>query len=266
MEQLLQACLLGIVEGITEFLPISSTGHLILLIDILGFKAPPGKVFEVVIQLGAILAICIVFKQRVLDVVCHLFTSKRTQYFVWLITLAFLPAAIIGLFGHSFIKEVLFSPLVVSVMLIVGGFIILVIEKFKPESIIHSVDDMSQKQAVLVGFCQALAMIPGTSRSGSTMMGALLMKIDRKTAAEFSFLLAIPTMVAATAYDLYKNAGEMVFDDVQLIGVGFFSAFIAALFSVRWLLNFLTHSGFVPFAWYRIIMGSIMLTYFLLSA
>jgi undecaprenyl-diphosphatase len=266
MEQLLQACLLGIVEGITEFLPISSTGHLILLIDILGFKAPPGKVFEVVIQLGAILAICIVFKQRVMDVVCHLFTSRKTQYFVWLIALAFIPAALLGLVGHKFIKEVLFSPLVVSVMLVVGGALILVIEKYKPDSTIHSVDDMTPKQAVLIGFCQALAMIPGTSRSGSTMMGALLMKIDRKTAAEFSFLLAIPTMVCATAYDLYKNAHEMQFDDMQLIAVGFISAFIAALCSVTWLLNFLSKNGFVPFAWYRIIMGSLMLAYFTLFA
>ncbi len=262
MEQLAQAFLLGIVEGITEFLPISSTGHLILLIDMLGFDAPEGKVFEVVIQLGAILAICLVFKERVLDILFNLHKSRRTQKFVWLVILAFLPAAIIGLFGHSFIKAVLFSPIVVSVMLIVGGIAILFIERIKPAPIIDNVDNLTPKHAIIIGFCQALAMIPGTSRSGATMMGALLQGIDRRSAAEFSFLLAIPTMTAATAYDLYKNYEFMSLDDAGLIATGFISAFIAALCTVRWLLNFLSNHGFAPFAWYRIILGSAMLVYF----
>ncbi len=259
MEQLLQACLLGFVEGITEFLPISSTGHLILLIDILKFQAPEGKVFEVVIQLGAILAICLVFRKRVTDVICHLHDKPSTRYFVLLIFLAFLPAAIIGAGAHSYIKEVLFSPLVVSVMLVIGGFIILLIERIKPVSHIHNVDDMSKKQALAVGFFQALAMIPGTSRSGATMMGALMMGIDRKTAAEFSFLLAIPTMAAATAYDLYKNYEYLSLDDMTVIGVGFISAFVSAMFTVQWLLSFLTRHGFTAFAYYRIVLGSVML-------
>ncbi len=259
MEQLLQAALLGIVEGITEFLPISSTGHLILLIEILGFDAPKGKVFEVVIQLGAILAICTVFRQRVTNVVLHLHDSRETQRFVLLVILAFLPAAVIGVFAHGFIKEVLFSPVVVSVMLIVGGVLILIIERIKPLSRIHSVDDMTPKQALIIGLCQALAMIPGTSRSGATMMGGLLLGIDRKAAAEFSFLLAIPTMAAATAYDLYKNFHHLSLDDGVIIAVGFVTAFIAALFTVKWLLNFLTRHGFGIFAWYRIVMGSVML-------
>ncbi|NET71551.1 MAG: undecaprenyl-diphosphate phosphatase, partial [Sphaerospermopsis sp. SIO1G2] len=251
--------LLGIVEGITEFLPVSSTGHLILLIDLLGFNAPEGKVFEVVVQLGAILAICIVFRERVTDVVCHLHHKKSTQKFVGLVILAFLPAAVIGAFGHHFIKEVLFSPIVVSVMLVIGGVMILIIERCKPPATIHHVDAMGAKQAIIIGFCQALAMIPGTSRSGATMMGGLLMGIDRKTAAEFSFLLAIPTMAAATAYDLYKNFHHLSLDDGLMIGVGFMTAFLSALVTVRFLLGFLAHHGFGVFAWYRIALGCVML-------
>jgi undecaprenyl-diphosphatase len=256
---LLQAALLGVVEGITEFLPISSTGHLILLVDILGFAAPQGRIFEVVIQLGAILAVCLAFRTRITDVLLHLHDRREPRHFVLLILCAFLPAAIIGILAHDFIKEVLFSPLVVAIMLVVGGFIILLIERIKPDSTIHTVDHMTIRHAIIIGFCQALAMIPGTSRSGATMMGALCLKIDRKTAAEFSFLLAIPTMASAAAYDLYKNHHLLSADDATLIAVGFVSAFISALLTVRWLLAFLTTHGFGLFAWYRIIMGSVML-------
>lgn len=259
IEHLFKAMLLGIIEGVTEFLPISSTGHLILLIDMLDFDAPEGKVFEVVIQLGAILAICLVFKERVTDVVCNFHRKPETRYFVGLVLLAFLPAAIIGFFAHGFIKDVLFSPLVVSIMLVVGGVLILIIEKYKPAPLIDSVDDITPKKAIAIGFFQCLAMIPGTSRSGSTMMGSLLLNIERKTAAEFSFLLAIPTMSAATAYDIYKNYEFLSLDDGLVIGVGFVSAFIAALCSVRWLLAFLAKHSFVSFAYYRIVLGGVML-------
>lgn len=262
MEQLLQAILLGVIEGITEFLPISSTGHLILLVDILDFQGPEGKVFEVSIQVGAIMAICLVFRERVSNVLFHLHDSQTTRRFVGLIIAAFLPAAIIGFIGHSFIKEVLFSPVVVSVMLIIGGIGILIIERYKPESRIHTVDHMGWRDAVLIGFCQALAMIPGTSRSGATMMGGLLLGVDRKTAAEFSFLLAIPTMVAATIYDVYQNAATLSADDGRIIAIGLVSAFLSALLTVRWLLAFLSRHGFGVFAWYRIVIGSVMLYQF----
>jgi undecaprenyl-diphosphatase len=259
MRELLQAALLGLIEGVTEFLPISSTGHLILLIDILGFAAPQGRIFEVVIQLGAILAVCFAYHQRITSVVLHLHDRYEARHFVLLLLCAFLPAAIVGVTLHEFIKETLFSPLVVAIMLIVGGVVILVIERFKPAPTIHSVDHMTIRHALIIGFCQALSMIPGTSRSGATMMGALCIKIDRKTAAEFSFLLAIPTMLSAAAYDLYKNHTALSFHDVTLIAVGFISAFLAALCSVRWLLAFLTRYGFSGFAWYRILFGSFML-------
>jgi undecaprenyl-diphosphatase len=261
VEQILIALFLGMLEGITEFLPISSTGHLILFIDLLKFQAPEGKVFEVVIQLGAILAVCLVFHSRVTDVMLHLHDRKETRRFVYLIALAFLPSAIIGFLAHGFIKSVLFSPLVVAVMLIVGGILILIIERAKPEPSTHHVDDMTPKQALLVGLCQAIAMIPGTSRSGATMMGSLLMGIDRKCAAEFSFLLAIPTMLAATAYDLYKNWHYLSADDAMLIGTGFTSAFVSAFLAVRWLMRFLSNHSFVPFAYYRIAFGIVMLVW-----
>ncbi|TAE33702.1 MAG: undecaprenyl-diphosphate phosphatase [Alphaproteobacteria bacterium] len=255
----LTAILLGMIEGVTEFLPISSTGHLILMIDILGFDKPKGAVFEVIIQLGAILAICMVFRERVTDVVCNFHRSSSTRRFVGLILAAFTPAAILGFIWHDDIKQVLFSPMVVCVMLIVGGVLILLIERIKPQAHIHRADDIPVKKAVMIGLCQALAMIPGTSRSGATMMGSVMMKIDRKTAAEFSFLLAIPTMAAAAMLDVIKNIDHLNVDDALTIGVGFLSAFFSALLSVRWLLNFLANHGFGIFAYYRIIMGTVLL-------
>ena len=263
MELMISALLLGIVEGITEFLPISSTGHLILFADLLHFHPASEKVFEVVIQLGAILAVCLVFSKRVTDVVLHLHDRASTRRFVGLMLLAFAPSVVIGLAAHDFIKEHLFSPLVVAVMLVAGGVAILLIERIKPVPTIHSVDDMKPKHALMVGFCQVLAMIPGTSRSGATMLGSLMMGIDRKAAAEFSFLLAIPTMAAATVLDLYKEMHSMTSQDATLIAIGFISAFISAYIAVRWLLTFLTNHTFVVFAWYRIVFGAIMLAWVL---
>lgn len=255
-----QALLLGIVEGLTEFIPVSSTGHLILLVDILGFEGPKGKVFEIVIQLGAILAICFVYWQKLLHVTLTLPTDKTSQIFARNIIIAFLPAAIIGVFAHSFIKEVLFSPLVVSVTLIIGGIAILFIEKYRPKAIHHDIDKMTWKLALSIGLCQCLAMIPGTSRSGATIMGALLLRTDRKVATEFSFFLAIPTMLGATVYDVYKNYEYLSFDNIAIIAIGFISAFLAALLVVRSLIAFISTHGFTPFAWYRIALGGIMLT------
>ena len=254
----LNAAFLGIVEGLTEFLPISSTGHLILLVDLLGFQGPPGRVFEIVIQLGAILAIIAVFWRKFWGVLTHLY-EPHSQHFVRNIALAFLPAMVIGFFAHSFIKAALFNPTVVAIALIIGGIAILLIEKFKPTPSIHRTEDMSAETALTIGFIQCIAMIPGVSRSGATIMGALMLGVERKAAAEFSFFLAVPTMLAATVYDLYKNHASITSDGVALIAIGFISAFVVALLVVRWVLRFVQTHGYGLFAWYRIALGSVIL-------
>ncbi|HRQ79627.1 MAG TPA: undecaprenyl-diphosphate phosphatase [Azospirillaceae bacterium] len=261
LETYLNAALLGLVEGLTEFLPVSSTGHLILLVDLIGFQGPPGRVFEVAIQLGAILAICVVYFRRLWDVTINLGRDPRAMRFVVAILLAFLPAAVIGVFAHKFIKEMLFNPTVVSVALVVGGVAILVIERFLPTPRYHEVERFPATLALKIGFFQCIAMIPGVSRSGATILGALLMRVDRRTAAEFSFFLAIPTMLGATAYDLYKNWSSMTVDDGALIAVGFVVAFVAAALVVRTLVDFVGRYGFSPFGWYRIALGSAMLVW-----
>ena len=257
--ELLNAAFLGIVEGVTEFLPVSSTGHLILFVDLLGFDGPPGHVFEVVIQLGAILAIVALYWQKFLMVLVELPTAKPAQHFVRNILLAFLPAMVIGALAHDAIKAALFNPTVVAWAMIVGGVAILIIEKIKPEPRIMSTEAMPAKTALTIGFIQCIAMIPGMSRSGATIMGALLCGVDRRTAAEFSFFLAIPTMLAATIYDLYKARHELTADGMDQIAVGFIVSFIVALVVVRWLVRFVQTHGFGLFAWYRIALGALIL-------
>ena len=256
---LLEAAFLGVVEGLTEFLPVSSTGHLILLDDLLGFAGPPGKVFEIVIQLGAILAVCWVYRQRLFDVLVGLPSDRGAQRFTLNVLLAFLPAAVIGVIAYPFIKQVLFSPWVVSVTLILGGIAIILIERMVHQGRHAEVEEMPWRTSLGIGFLQCLAMIPGVSRSGATIMGALLLGVERRTAAEFSFFLAIPTMFAATVYDLYKNRAVLSFDNSLIIAIGFVLAFISALFVVRSFIGFVGRHGFVPFAIYRIVIGAVML-------
>jgi undecaprenyl-diphosphatase len=256
---LLEAAFLGVVEGLTEFLPVSSTGHLILLDDLLGFEGPPGKVFEIVIQLGAILAVCWVYRQRLFDVLVGLPSERRAQRFTLNVLLAFLPAAIVGVIAYPFIKQVLFSTWVVAVTLVLGGIAIILIERLVPQDRHAEVEALPWRTALWIGVFQCIAMIPGVSRSGATIMGALLLGVERRTAAEFSFFLAIPTMVAATVYDLYKNRAMLSFDNGLIIAVGFVLAFISALFVVRTFIGFVGRHGFVPFAVYRIIVGVLML-------
>lgn len=257
ISEMMTAILLGVVEGITEFLPISSTGHLILLVDLLGFKGPPGRIFEVVIQFGAILGVCWVYKDRLLPLIAN--PAAPGNRHLWVILgIGLLPAALIGLFAHGFIKSVLFDPLVVSGSLVAGGIAIIVIERLALRSTISSIDQITPAQAVKIGLCQALAMIPGTSRSGATIMGGLLFGLDRRTAAELSFLLAIPTMFAASAYDLYRSSGNLDRDGAALLAVGFVSAFASAILSVRWLVAFVSRHSFTPFGWYRIVVGALM--------
>ena len=254
---ILSAILLGIIEGLTEFLPISSTGHLILADHLLGIEGPESKLFDIVIQLGAILAVCWVYRERLLHAAAGMLSEPPAQRFVVNILLAFLPAAVFGVLLHRFIKEVLFSPWVVAVSFIVGGVVILVIERLRPRPRIHQIEAMSPRTAVAIGFCQVLAMIPGVSRAGATIMGALVLRVDRPAATEFSFFLAIPTMLGATVYDLYKNRAILSLDGALLIVVGFVVAFIAALFVVRRLVDFVSRHGFGVFAWYRIIVGAV---------
>jgi undecaprenyl-diphosphatase len=258
LQLLLEALLLGVVEGLTEFIPVSSTGHLILVIDLIGFQGPPGKVFEVVIQLGAIFAICWAYRERFFRVATGLLSDPDQARFARNILLGFIPAMVIGFFAHGFIKSVLFNPWVVVTTLVLGGFAILLIERIRPEPRHHAVERLPAATALQIGLCQAVAMIPGISRSGATIMGGLLLGVDRRTATEFSFFLAVPTMLAATVYDIYKNGAVMSGDNVAVIAVGFVAAFLAALFVVRRVLDFVSRRGFAPFAWYRIVVGLVM--------
>lgn len=255
----LSAIILGIVEGVTEFLPISSTGHLILVGALLDRKTEISKVFNVVIQLGAILAIVVLYWRKFLAVLCGLRRDKTAQHFVRNIAIAFLPAMVIGAVAHDAIKTFLFSPLIVAWSMIAGGIAILLIEKFKPTPRIHSTEEMAWKTALKIGLVQCVSMIPGTSRSGATIMGALMFGVDRKAAAEFSFFLAVPTMLAATLYDLYKARDTLTTDGLSMIAVGFVVSFFVALIVVRWLVRFISHHSFALFAWYRIAVGLVIL-------
>jgi undecaprenyl-diphosphatase len=256
---LLSALAMGLVEGLTEFLPISSTGHLILLGELIGFQGPPGKVFEISIQLGAILAIMVMFRRRLLDLALNAWRPGPERFYAINLILAFLPAAAIGATLHGPITRLLFSPHVVCATLILGGIAIILIERLRPRPTIHSVAEIGPLAALLVGFGQALAMIPGTSRSGATIITALLIGVERRTAAEFSFMLAIPTMVAATGFSLFKARHDLDISSLGEIAVGFAAAFVVALLVVRWLMSVIARIGFTPFGWYRIALGVLML-------
>lgn len=256
---LLKALILGIIEGLTEFLPISSTGHLIIAGDLLNFNDGRASVFKIAIQFGAILAVCNIYRERIVKVVTGLGRDPDANRLTINIICAFLPAMVLGVLFHSTIKELLFNAVVVASALIVGGFIILLAERHEKEARVHSMEEMSWKDALKVGFAQAVAMIPGTSRSGATIIGGMLFGLSRQTATQFSFFLAIPTMFAATVYDLYKNRELLVIDDLAVFAVGFIAAFVAALLTVRALLSFVTRHSFVPFAYYRIVFGVLVL-------
>ena len=255
--RILEALILGLVEGLTEFIPVSSTGHLLLLGHFLRFESP-GRTFEVLIQLGAILAILSVYATRLTQIVGRLPTDPKARHFVIGIVVAFLPAAVIGVIAHDFIKQVLFeSPMVVCTALVVGGIALLLIDRRKATPRYTDVETYPMRLYLIIGFCQALAMIPGVSRSGSTIAGALLLGCDKRSAAEFSFFLAMPAMAGAFAYDLYKNYHLLSFDDGIVIVVGFVAAFLAAVVVVRGLLDFVSRRGFSVFAWWRIAIGGL---------
>lgn len=262
---LLKAALLGVVEGLTEFLPVSSTGHLIIIGDLLDFNDDKGKVFEIAIQLAAILAVIWAYRQKVGQVTQGLWHREAAAWrFTTNLLIAFMPAAILGLMFHSSIKALLWSPVSVAIALILGGFVILFVEKRMQRVAprIHSVDEMTWKDALKVGTAQSFALIPGTSRSGATIMGGLIFGLSRTAATEFSFFLAIPTMIAATTYDVYKNWDLFTLADLPMFAVGFVLSFIAAMIAVKALLHYVSNHTFVPFAWYRIVLGVIVLWYF----
>jgi undecaprenyl-diphosphatase len=260
IELLIKALILGVVEGLTEFLPISSTGHLILAGDLLDFNDDKAKLFSVVIQVGAILAICWEYRQKIFSVITGLPRERQAQKFVLNLAVAFLPLASLGfLFGKQ-IKAVLFKPLPVALAFIVGAFVIIWAEKREHKIRVSHVDDLTVLDALKLGFAQAFALIPGTSRSGATIIGGLLFGLSRKAATEFSFFLAIPTLVVASAYDLYKHRDLLnLADDSLLFASGLIAAFISALLAVKGLLRYISHHNFIVFAWYRIVFGLVVI-------
>lgn len=259
---LLKAFVLGMIEGATEFLPVSSTGHLIIVGDLLEFNDEKSKVFKIFIQLGAILAICWEYRTRLGHVAGSAFSDRAAQRFIFNLGVAFMPAALLGLAFHSQIKAYLFSPFTVAIALIVGGFVILIVEKFAPAPTAETVDDMSFKQALKIGCAQSMALIPGVSRSGATILGGVIFGLSRKAATEFSFFVAIPIMFAATTFDLLKNRDLLSWSDVPVFAVGFITSFFAALLAVKTFIRYVAHHDFRLFAYYRIVFGSIVLAYF----
>ena len=256
---LLKAAVLGVVEGLTEFLPISSTGHLILASTLLGFHDERGKLFEIVIQSGAILAVCWEYRQRIARVVCGLPHEREAQRFVINLILAFLPLAVLGLLFGKAIKAYLFNAPTVAATFILGGVFILWAERRQHVVRFASVDELRWQDALKLCLAQACALIPGTSRSGATIIGGLFFGLSRKAAAEFSFFLAIPTLFAATAYQLWKERALLDADDLGMWAVGFVSAFVSAFLCVRWLLRYISSHDFTAFAWYRIAFGIVVL-------
>ena len=257
---LVKAAVMGIVEGLTEFLPISSTGHLILAGALLGFDDEKGKVFDIAIQTGAIFAVILVYWQKIRDTVRALPTERQAQRFALNVFIAFVPAVVLGLLLGKAIKAHLFTPEVVAGAFIVGGLIILWVEK-RPQgqARIHEVEAMTAWDALKVGLVQCLAMIPGTSRSGATIIGAMMLGLSRRAATDFSFYLAIPTLIGAGAYSLYKDRALLSVTDLPVFTIGLIFSFLSAWMCVRWLLRYISTHSFTPFAWYRIGFGVMVL-------
>ena len=262
MNDIINAILLGIVEGLTEFLPVSSTAHLLLFQDLLGFK-PPGEVFPIVIQFGAILSVVAVYWRKFWTVLLGLPRDAGARNFALGVIIAFLPAAFVGAALHGFIKEVLFAPnvapYVIAVALILGGILILVFERIAPEPLYRDGDHLPLSKCFQIGLCQVLAIVPGVSRSGATILGGELLGVERKAAAEFTFYLAVPTMLGASVFDLYSNRNVLSFDAGLTIAVGFVVSFLVALIVVKIFIGFIGRYGLKPFGWYRIAAGAVIL-------
>lgn len=255
----IKAALLGVIEGLTEYLPVSSTGHLLLAEHFLGlnFDNPNlDKTFTVLVQLGSILALVLVYIRKLLQILFSIGQNQQARSFIVGVLVAFLPAALIGAVLHGFIKGVLFNPLIVCVALILGGFILLIVDELPLERRHHDATQFPIGMAFKIGILQCLAMIPGVSRSGATIVGAMLLGADKRAAAEFSFFLAIPTMIGAFAYDLLKSYKDLTLSGVEIITIGFVAAFISGLIVVTSLLRYVSRHGFALFAWWRIIVGA----------
>jgi undecaprenyl-diphosphatase len=256
-QTIVEALLLGMLEGMTEFIPVSSTGHILLAGHFLGFHST-GKAFEILIQLGAILAILSVYFRRLWQMLLDLPHDRLTRHFAIGILIAFLPAAIIGALGHDFIKNVLFeTPKLICIMLILGGLVLLWVDRWALKPRYSDIMDFPLPMALGIGLFQCLALIPGTSRSGATIVGSLLLGADKRSAAEFSFFLAMPTMAGAFVFDLVKNRDILSTADVPVIVTGFIAAFVAAVIVVRYLLDYVSHHGYARFAWWRLIVGAL---------
>jgi undecaprenyl-diphosphatase len=255
---LINVLILGLIEGLTEFIPVSSTGHVLLAGTFLGFCSP-GKSFEILIQLGAILAILSIYFGKLWHLLVTLPSSPDTRRFVAGILIAFLPAAVIGAGLSKYIDALLETPLVICATLIIGGIVLLAVDRMRFRVIYNDVTQIPPKVALTIGFCQCLAMIPGVSRSGATIVGAMLLGTDKRTAAEFSFWLAMPTMAGAFAFKLVKHWSALSSADITNIAIGFVVAFIAAIFVVRYLLDYVSRHGFALFAWWRIVVGGVAL-------
>ena len=257
---LIKAFILGIVEGLTEFLPVSSTGHLILVGDLLHFNDDKGKVFEIVVQMGAILAVCWEYRAKITEVITGLPSQPQARKFALNVAIAFMPLASLGLIFGKHIKALLFKPVPVALAFIIGAFVIIWAERREHKIRIHAVEDLTPLDALKLGFAQAFALIPGTSRSGATIIGGLFFGLSRKAATEFSFFLAIPTLVIASLYDLYKHRELLdVVADAPSFAVGLIAAFISALLAIKALLRYISHHDFIIFAWYRIVFGLLVL-------
>jgi undecaprenyl-diphosphatase len=253
------AVLMGLLEGLTEFLPVSSTGHLIVFGDLFGFEGPPGKTFEVMIQLGAILALVVLYFRKLWSTATGLPSDPQARRFTISIAVAFIPAAVLGAGLHGFIKSVLFYPQVVAWALIIGGLVIIAVEETQRHVRYVEADHVPLMTSFAIGVGQTLALIPGVSRSGATIISGLLLGLERRAAAEFSFFLSIPTMSGAFVYDVYKNRSVLSFNDAGVIAVGFVAAFLAALIVVKPFLSIVSRIGFAPFAYYRIALGTFVL-------
>lgn len=259
---LFKAILLGIVEGLTEFIPVSSTAHLVIFSQIINFQSIQNNVFEISIQIGGIFAIAVVYYQKFNNIFLK-FYEKNNQKFIDNIALAFLPAVVVGLACHDFIKKNLFSNFVIASSLIIGGIVIIFVEKFHKKFTINNIENINHRSALLIGLFQCLAMIPGVSRSGATIVGSMLLKINRQVATEFSFFLAVPTIGSACIYDIYKNFHKLNSYDIEIILIGIISSFISSLLVIKWLIKYVANHDLKIFAYYRIIIGILILIFFI---
>ena len=259
VDPLIKAALLGLVEGVTEFIPVSSTGHLILASHWLGETGEAGKTFDIFIQLGAILAIVWLYRERLIHAVAAAGREEVSRRFLLNLLIAFLPAAIVGFLAHDWIKARLFTPVVVALAMVIGGGLILLIERLRPVERVAEVGQVRPSTALGIGLAQVLSLVPGTSRSGATIMGGYVLGLSRRAATEFSFFLSVPVMFAATLFDLLKSRGALSAADAPMFAVGFVTAFVSALIVVRAFLGYVSRHSFAAFAWYRIALGLVLL-------